>query len=103
MKNNTKITLLLLSAILLFPEIASASGIAEFKGPVEKVLGTVAGPVGGIISAIALAISGITFIMKKAELGEGFKMFLSIIIGISFIAFASAIVNAVFTFTGAIL
>ena len=103
MKNNTKITLLILLAISLFPEIAFASGIEEFRGPVEKVLGTVAGPVGGIISAISLAIVGITFISKKAELGEGFKMLLSIIIGVCFIACASSIINAIFSFSGATL
>ncbi|TIH06689.1 conjugal transfer protein TrbC [Marinifilum sp. JC120] len=103
MKNKAKINLLILLVILLFPEIASANGINEFKGPMEKVLGTVAGPTGGIIAAIALAISGITFIMKKAELGEGFKMLLSIIMGACLIACCTAIMNAVFTFTGAAL
>ncbi|WP_419783915.1 TrbC/VirB2 family protein [Maridesulfovibrio sp.] len=103
MKNSTKLTLLILLATSLFPEMAFASGIEEFRGPVEKVLGTVAGPVGGIISAIALAIAGLTFIMKKAELGEGFKMFLSIVIGVSLIAGASSIINAIFSFSGATL
>ncbi len=103
MKSSTKLTLLILLAVSLFPEIASASGIEEFRGPVEKVLGTVSGPVGGIISAIGLAIAGLTFIMKKAELGEGFKMFLSIVIGVCFIAGATSIINAIFSFSGATL
>lgn len=103
MKLITKLTTLCLFALLHIPEAALASGIDEFQGPVEKVLGTITGPVGGLISAIAFGICGFTLITKRAELGDTFIKLLTTIVGISFIAFCGTIVNAIFTFSGATL
>ncbi|WP_031480010.1 TrbC/VirB2 family protein [Maridesulfovibrio frigidus] len=103
MKISTKLSQFFMLVVLLLPEAAFASGLDEFQGPIDKILGTVSGPVGGAISAIAIAICGITFIMKRAELGEGFKIFLSVVVGICFIALANSLVQSMFTFSGAVL
>lgn len=90
--------------IFALPELAIASGgIAEFASPLEKVVGTITGPAGKWISIVAMALCGIMFIMNKDDLTGGFKLLLSVVFGISFIAFAASIVNSVFSFSGAII
>ncbi|NDV26928.1 TrbC/VirB2 family protein [Desulfovibrio sp. JC010] len=103
MKLKAKLTIFFLYALLLVPEAAFASGIDEFQGPIEKVLGTITGPVGGLISAIAFGISGFALITKRAELSDTFIKLLTTIVGITFIAFCGTIVNAIFSFSGATL
>lgn len=96
--------LLLACGLLSLPEAAFASGgISEFSGPLEKVVGTVTGPAGKWISIVAMALCGIIFIMNKDDISGGFKLLLSVVFGISFIAFASSIVNSVFSFSGALI
>ena len=86
------------------PDLALASGgITEFSGPLEKVVGTITGPAGKWISITAMAICGIIFIMNKDDISGGFKLLLSVVFNISFIAFAGSIVNSVFSFSGAVL
>ena len=41
--------------------------------------------------------------MNKDDISGGFKLLLGVVFGISFIAFASSIVNSVFSFSGAVL
>lgn len=85
------------------PELALASGgITEFSSPLEKVVNTITGPAGKYIGITAMAICGIIFIMNKDDISGGFKLLLSVVFGISFIAFAGSIVNSVFSFTGAV-
>ena len=92
------------AAAMDFPEMALASGgITEFSSPLEKVVNTVTGPAGKYISIVAMAICGIIFIMNKDDISGGFKLLLSVIFGISFIAFAGSMVNSIFSFSGAVL
>lgn len=96
--------LLLLALIIFIPETSFASGgITEFSGPLEKVVGTITGPAGKWISIIAMALCGIVFIMNKDDVSGGFKLLLGVVFGISFIAFATSIVESVFSFSGAII
>ena len=90
--------------LCLFPEIVAASGgITEFSSPLERVVNTIPGPAGKWISITAMAICGIIFIMNKDDISGGFKLLLSVVFGISFIAFAASIVNSVFSFSGAVI
>ena len=92
------------AAAMAFPEMALASGgITEFSSPLEKVVNTVTGPAGKYISIVAMAICGIIFIMNKDDISGGFKLLLSVVFGISFIAFAGSMVNSIFSFSGAVL
>lgn len=99
--------LLLLAALVglaMTPEVAMASGgISEFSGPLEKVVGTITGPAGKWISIVAMALCGVIFIINKDDISGGFKLLLSVVFGISFIAFAASIVNSVFSFSGAVI
>lgn len=93
-----------LLVLMLLPEVAYASGgITEFSSPLEKVVNTITGPAGKWIGIVGMALCGVYFIMNKDDISGGFKMLLSIVFGISFIAFASSIVNSVFSFSGAIV
>ncbi len=95
-------------ALLLFlgvcPDLALASGgITEFSGPLEKVVNTITGPAGKYISITAVGICGIIYLMNKDDISGAFKMLLSVVAGISFIAFAGSMVNSTFSFSGAVL
>ena len=93
-----------LTLCLCFPDIAAASGgITEFSSPLEKVVNTITGPAGKWISIVAMALCGVIFIMNKDDISGGFKLLLSVVFGISFIAFAASIVNSVFSFSGAVI
>jgi type IV secretion system protein VirB2 len=104
-RHSNKLAFLALAAFLfVFPDIAAASGgITEFSSPLEKVVNTVTGPAGKWISIVAMALCGVVFIMNKDDISGGFKLLLSVVFGISFIAFAASIVNSVFSFSGAII
>ena len=93
-----------LAFCLCFPDIAAASGgITEFSSPLERAVNTITGPAGKWISIVAMALCGIIFIMNKDDISGGFKLLLSVVFGISFIAFAASIVNSVFSFSGAVI
>jgi type IV secretion system protein VirB2 len=103
MRNTLFFALLLVLAVAA-PEIASASGgITEFSSPLEKVVNTITGPAGKWVSIVAMALCGVIFILNKDDLSGGFKLLLQVVFGISFIAFATSIVNSVFTFSGALI
>ena len=94
----------LLALCLCFPDIAAASGgITEFSSPLERVVNTITGSAGKWISIVAMALCGVIFIMNKDDISGGFKLLLSVVFGISFIAFAASIVNSVFSFSGAVI
>ena len=89
---------------LSIPELAHASrSISEFNTPFEMVVGTITGPVGRWVSIAAMAISGFTYLLKRESLDGGFKTLLSVVFGISFIAFAASIVDNGFSFSGALV
>lgn len=93
-----------LALCLCLPDIAAASGgITEFSSPLERVVNTITGPAGKWISIVAMALCGVIFIMNKDDISGGFKLLLSVVFGISFIAFAASIVNSVFSFSGAVI
>jgi type IV secretion system protein VirB2 len=94
----------LLACLVAFPDFAFASGgISEFSSPLEQVVNTIIGPAGKWISIVAMALCGVIFIMNKDDISGGFKLLLSVVFGISFIAFAASIVNSVFSFSGAVI
>ena len=96
------LTPLLLCCLLLLPEAAHASGITDFSGPLEKVAGTVTGPVGRWVSIIGMGLVGLLLIFQRSEMTEGVKMLCGVVFAICFIAFAANIVNAMFSFSGAV-
>lgn len=94
----------LMALCLCFPDLVAASGgITEFSSPLERVVNTITGPAGKWISIVAMALCGVIFIMNKDDISGGFKLLLSVVFGISFIAFAASIVNSVFSFSGAVI
>ena len=94
-----------LALVLLAPDLASASGIDQFTAPVEKVMGTVTGPVGKAVAIIGMALCGFYFINNKEDISGGAKALMGVVFGICFIAFAAPIVASVFGsgFTGAVI
>lgn len=91
-----------MACLLLPQEVFASGGISEFSGPLEKVANTITGPVGKWISIVAMAITGLMLIFQRQEMTEGVKMLCGVVFAISFIAFASSIVNSIFSFSGAV-
>jgi len=96
--------LVILFSTIVWPDSAQASGgIGEFTGPLEKVMNTVTGPAGRMISIIAFAVTGVVFIWKREDLSGMFQGLLGVVLAITFVAFAANIVGGVFTFSGAVV
>lgn len=102
---NPRLFLLLAAlTVLLVPDCACASGgISEFSSPLEKVVNTVTGTAGKLISIAALAIAGIMYLYNRDDISGGFKLLLQVIMGISIVCFAGSVVNSVFSFSGALV
>ena len=104
MRMRNLLILLGLGALLLVPDFAHASrGIYELSSPLERVVGSITGPVGRWIAIFAMASCGIYFIMNRDDMTGGMKLLLGVAFGTSFIAFAATIVDGLFSFSGAVL
>lgn len=104
MRKSSIVLGLTLIAILVVSSTAFASGgITEFSSPLEKVVNTITGTAGKWISITAMAICGLVYIFNKEDISGAFKLLLSVVFGISFIAFATNIVDSVFSFSGAVI
>ncbi len=90
--------------VLCLPELALASGgIGEFSAPLEKVMNTLTGTGGKLLSTVAFALCGLFYIFNKDDITGAFKLMAQVVLGISFIAFAGSIVGSVFSFSGAMI
>lgn len=101
MKKFSTMAGLSLLLLILLPDAALASGISEFTTPLQRVMETITGTAGRIIAIAAFGICGVTYILNRNELSEGFKILLGVVLGICFIAFAANIVDGLFSFSGA--
>lgn len=103
-KKLQSISYLALALILIaLPDAALASGISEFSDPMQKVVDTITGQWGQLVSIAGMAVCGVVYIFNRQDMGEGFKMLLQVVFGICFIAFASTIVTSMFSFGGAVI
>jgi len=108
---NSKISSFLFWSLCIFallsvvmPDLAMATGgIDEFSAPMEKVVNTILGKWGLMVSIGGMACVGIVYIFNRQDMSEGFKMFLQVVFGICFIAFATQIVNGIFSFSSAMI
>ena len=104
MKKTNLLLLLVMTCALFIPESALAStSIDEFNTPFESFVGVITGPVGKWISIAGMAGVGLALIFNHSEMNNFVKGMLGVVFAICFIAFASPMVNKVFTFSGAIL
>lgn len=91
---------LALVTLIFSPDLAMAKQIGLLgqggTSGIQAVMDTITGPVGKTISIVAMAICGVMFIMQKDDLSGGIKLLLSVVFGISFIAFSGSIIEAVF-------
>ena len=98
------LAIVMLAAAVLTPDqVLASGGLDEFASPFEKVVNTITGKWGQLMSVAGMALSGVVFIFNRQDMGEGFKMLLQVVFGICFIAFASTIVTAMFSFSGAVI
>lgn len=92
-------------AFSMIPEtlLASSGDIGEFTSAFEKIKDLVIGKFGQIISTLAIACLGIYFMYARQEMSEGFKIMISVALGISFVVFAANLVNSLFNWSGAVI
>lgn len=95
-----------LMAVSMIPDTvmaASSGDIGEFTSAFEKIVDLVIGKFGQIISTLAVACLGIYFMYARQEMSEGFKIMISVALGISFVVFAANLVNSLFNWSGAVI
>jgi type IV secretion system protein VirB2 len=102
-KKDVMFVLTVAAFLVACSDALASGGISEFSSPLEKVVQTITGSAGKWISITAMAICGAVYIFNKEDISGGFKLLLSVVFGISFIAFATNIVESVFSFSGALL
>lgn len=96
--------LALFAALAAFmPDMALASDDFGMGGPFETVKNVITGKWGKMISIAGMACCGIVFIFARQDMAEGFKLMLQVVFGICFIVFAVTIVDALFSFSSAII
>lgn len=101
-KKDVMFVLTVAAFLVTCSDALASGGISEFSSPLEKVVQTITGSAGKWISITAMAICGAVYIFNKEDISGGFKLLLSVVFGISFIAFATNIVESVFSFSGAV-
>ena len=85
------------------PELALASDDFGMGGVFETITKVITGKWGKMISIAGMAMCGIVFIFARQDMAEGFKLMMQVVFGICFIVFAVSIVDALFSFTGALI
>jgi len=90
--------------ITLVPaSVLASGGIDQFSSPLEKVVNTITGPAGKWIAVIGMCTCGLVYMQNKEDISGGVKLLLNVVFAICFIAFATQIIDAVFTFSGAVI
>ena len=102
-KKNVFFLSLVVIALFGVDTCLASGGIDEFATSADKVMKTITGPFGRYVSIIMMAVCGIVLWWQKDDLSGGIKLLLQVVFAISFIAFASGIVDKLFTFTGAVI
>lgn len=96
--------LLFLGVLLALPFPALANpGLSEFGGPLDTFLNTITGNIGKSIAILAVACIGIYCVTSRGEITETTKQAFGVVLALCFIPFAPAIVNKLYSFTGAML
>jgi len=103
-----KLSLWALSALalglILLPEAAQASStLNELASPLETFIGAITGKVGRWVSIAGMAMIGIYYILNREDMSGPIKYGLGVVFAIAFLAFAKSMVDAMFSFSGAVL
>lgn len=90
--------------LVLLPEAAQASStLYELSTPLEAFVGAITGKVGRWVSIIGMALIGIYYILNREDMSGPVKYGLGVVFAITFLAFAKSMVDAMFSFSGAVL
>lgn len=89
---------------LILPEAAQATTtITDLAKPLEVFVGAITGQVGRWIAIIGMALIGVYYILNREDMSGPIKYGLGVVFAIAFLAFAKSIVDAAFSFKGALL
>ena len=104
MKIQSILMVLVAVVSFIFPDFVFASGgITEFSSPLEKIVGTITGPMGKYISIAGIALAGVMYLINKEDLSGSMKGLITTVVSISIIAGSSSIVTTLFSFSGAVV
>lgn len=96
--------LALFAALAAFmPDLALAADNFGMGTPFDTIQQVITGKWGKMISIAGMALCGVVFIFARQDMAEGFKLMLQVTFGMCFIVFAVTIVDALFTFSSAII
>ena len=90
--------------LVLLPEAAQASStLNELASPLETFIGAITGKVGRWVAIAGMAMIGIYYILNREDMSGPIKYGLGVVFAIAFLAFAKSMVDAMFSFSGAVL
>ncbi len=99
-----KILFLLVLSVVIFPDMALASGgVSEFTRPLELLADMIGGPWIKIIGALSFMISGAGYVLMKKTAEEQALGILLTVMGLSVVLAASSFVANFFGFSGALI
>jgi type IV secretion system protein VirB2 len=106
MRNKLVFALLIASALLLIPDIASAAnngggGNLPWEGPLTKLSNSIKGPVAYAISLMGIVAAG-AMLIWGGEINEFVRRIIMLILVISLIVFASNVLTTLFN-SGAVI
>lgn len=89
--------------ILTDPALASAgdSGM-PWESPLQTIMTSITGPVAGFIGLIGITVAG-GMLIFGGELGEFARRIIMLVLVLGLLVSASALLNALFDFTGAVV
>lgn len=99
-----KILFLLVLSVVIFPDMALASGgVSEFTRPLELLADMIGGPWIKIIGVLSFMISGAGYVLMKKTAEEQATGILLTVMGLSVVLAASSFVANFFGFSGALI
>jgi type IV secretion system protein VirB2 len=106
MRNKLVFAVLIASALLLIPDIASAAnngggGNLPWEGPLTKLSNSIKGPVAYAISLMGIVAAG-AMLIWGGEINEFVRRIIMLILVISLIVFASNVLTTLFN-SGAVI
>lgn len=103
-RNTILLFLLLIMALIIFPNSAFASGgVSEFTRPLELLADMIGGPWIKIIGVLSFMISGAGYVLMKKTAEEQATGILLTVMGLSVVLAASSFVANFFGFSGALI
>lgn len=103
-QHNSLILLAALALVLITPSSVLAGGITEIAGPLQQVVDTLKGPMAKLLCVVMMIVCAVGYWFSRGEEISGvWKTLIGVVFLMTLIAFATPIIDKLFSFSGAVL